>query len=64
MKVQGSDFNISDDDPNLIKVISKHGATHRIEAIFGTRPDLGKLKKNQSVCWGDGKTYHFRLTLK
>jgi hypothetical protein len=53
---------LQDDDPNLVKVREKYGKTHTIEAIKGTKINLQKLSKNQSVCWGDGKTYHFRLT--
>lgn len=55
---------LPDDDPNLIKVRAKYGQTHTIEAIKGTKINLQKLNKNQSVCWGDGETYHFRLTTK
>jgi len=64
MKVQGSNFELSEDDQNLTDVKKRYGATHDIEAVFGTKPDLRKLMSTQSVCWGDGKTYHFRLTVK
>jgi len=30
--------------------------------IKGTEVDLEKLKSNQRVGWGDGKTYHIRYT--
>lgn len=49
-------------DPNLIKVKEKFGKTHKIEAVLGTSPKLKFLQPNQSVCWGDGENYHFRLT--
>lgn len=45
-------------------VIKKWGKTHTIEKIMGTHVDLKNLKNGQSVCWGDGETYHFRLTKK
>jgi hypothetical protein len=55
-------LSISDNDENLKKVREKYGKTHKIEAVLGTRPILAMLASNQSVVWGDGKTYHFRLT--
>jgi hypothetical protein len=64
MNVIGSNFKLSDDDENVIKVRERHGKTHHIEAVIGTQPILDRLSKGQSVCWGDGKTYHFRLTPK
>lgn len=43
----------------------KYGETHNIERIYETTsPDLYKLKDNQSVCWGDGRTFYFLLTEK
>lgn len=51
-------------DVNWLKVNERCGATHHIEKVMGTEVDLTKLKDNQSVCWGDGETYHFRLTEK
>lgn len=58
----GSNLFLSPDDENLIKVIEKHGKTHKIEAISGTDIDLTLLRDNQSCCWGDGEFYHFILT--
>ena len=46
------------------KALKKYGETHIVEKIWGTEPDLRNLKKNQSVCWGDGETYHILLTEK
>lgn len=40
----------------------KHESTHMITPVLGTSPDLRELKPNESVCWGDGKTFHFKLT--
>ena len=50
------------DDENLKKVHEKYGKTHTIEVVKGTKVVLAKLAKNQSVCWGDGESYHFLLT--
>lgn len=41
---------------------NKHEGTHMITAVLGIRPDLRKLKDNESVVYGDGKTFHFKLT--
>ncbi|MFY7988736.1 MAG: hypothetical protein ACOVNP_07640 [Flavobacterium sp.] len=60
--VVGSSLFISADDENLKKVREKYGKTHSIEAVKGTKVIMEKLAKNQSVCWGDGESYHFRLT--
>jgi hypothetical protein len=57
-----SSFFLSADDENLKKVREKYGKTHTIEAVKGTKVEMAKLAKNQSVCWGDGESYHFRLT--
>ena len=62
ISVVGSSFFLSADDENLKKVREKYGKTHTIEAVKGTQVVLAKLAKNQSVCWGDGESYHFRLT--
>lgn len=40
----------------------QYHTTHKVEKRKGTKPDLSKLKKNQSVCYGDGKTYYVLLT--
>lgn len=58
----GTVIILPETDENLIKVKSKHGKTHKIEAVLGTKPNLTLLQPNQSVCWGDGESYHFRLT--
>ena len=60
--VVGSSLFLSTDDENLKKVREKYGKTHTIEAVKGTKVVMAKLAKNQSVCWGDGESYHFRLT--
>jgi hypothetical protein len=44
------------------EVYEKYSATHTVTARHGTKIDLTKLEKNQSVVWGDGKTFHFLLT--
>lgn len=51
-------------DSNYQKVLEKYGKTHAIEAVIGTSPKLSSLKNGQSVCYGDGELYHFRLTEK
>ena len=60
--VVGSSLFLSADDENLKRVREKYGKTHTIEAVKGTKVIMAKLAKNQSVCWGDGESYHFRLT--
>ena len=60
--VVGSSLFLSADDENLKNVREKYGKTHTIEAVKGTKVIMAKLAKNQSVCWGDGESYHFRLT--
>ena len=62
ISVVGSSLFLSADDENLKKVREKYGKTHTIEAVKGTKVVMAKLAKNQSVCWGDGESYHFRLT--
>ena len=62
ISVVGSSLFLSADDESLKKVREKYGKTHTIEAVKGTKVEMAKLAKNQSVCWGDGETYHFRLT--
>lgn len=61
-ELSASSLFLSADDENLKKVREKYGKTHTIEAVKGTKVVLAKLAKNQSVCWGDGESYHFRLT--
>ena len=60
--IVGSSLFLSADDENLKQVREKYGKTHIIEAVKGTKVIMAKLAKNQSVCWGDGESYHFRLT--
>lgn len=36
--------------------------THKIEAVLGVEVDLRKLAENESVLYGDGKSFHFKLT--
>ncbi len=62
--IQGSKLFIEFDDVNFKKINQLYGETHTIEAVIGTTPMLSKLQSNQSVVYGDGKTYHFRLTKK
>lgn len=51
-------------DVNYKKVYDKFGKTHTIEKRMGTSVNMEELKDNQSVCWGDGISYHFLLTEK
>jgi hypothetical protein len=44
------------------EVFKKYEGEHMVTAVLGTRPNLQKLAKNESVCWGDGKSFHFKLT--
>lgn len=62
LPILGSNLFLAPDDPNVKKALDRYGQTHSIEAVKGTSPLLSKLKENQSVIWGDGETYHFRLT--
>ena len=48
----------------LKRVNDKWSETHTIEKRMGTDVDLRHLKDGESVCYGDGKTYHFLLTAK
>ena len=48
----------------LKRVNDRWGKTHTIAKIMGTDVDLRNLKDGESVCYGDGKTYHFLLTAK
>lgn len=62
MPIIGSNKVLSMDDLNVLDVAFKFGKTHKIEAVAGTKVVMSKLKNNQSVVFGDGATYHFRLT--
>jgi hypothetical protein len=52
------------EDEDYKKVYEKYGKTHLIEKRMGTKIDMTKLKDDESVCWGDGKSYHYLLTKK
>lgn len=47
---------------DFLEVFKKYEGTHMITAVPGTRVDLTKLKNNESICYGDGKSFHFKLT--
>jgi hypothetical protein len=44
------------------EVYARYEGEHMITAVLGTKPDLRKLNENECVIWGDGKTFHFKLT--
>ena len=46
------------------QMIDKWGKTHTIKKVIGTEIQLGNLNKNESVVYGDGKTFHWLITLK
>lgn len=47
------------------KMEKLYGKTHTYKRVYGNlSPDITKLKNNQSVCWGDGKTFYYLLTDK
>lgn len=62
--VLNSNYFISSNNEDFKNVSKKYGATHKIEPVHGTKVIFKNLSDNQSVCYGDGKTYHFRLTKK
>ena len=39
----------------------KYRNTHQVFKRKGTEVDLTKLAYDESVIWGDGKTYHYLL---
>jgi hypothetical protein len=47
-----------------LSIEHKYGKTHNIKKRKGTEVDLTHLNENESVVWGDGKTYHYLLTKK
>ena len=50
---------------DIAKHIQEHwGDTHTIAKVSGVEIDLRMLKDNESVVYGDGKTFHYRLTEK
>lgn len=46
------------------KVYLMYGGTHDIYKRMETFVDLRYLKDNESVCYGDGETYHWLLVKK
>jgi hypothetical protein len=50
------------ESPEYKKVFALYGKTHKIEKRAGTAVFLPLLKDNQSIVWGDGKTFHWLLT--
>lgn len=47
---------------DFYEVFKKYEGTHMVSARLGTKVDLRKLKPNESICYGDGKSFHFLLT--
>lgn len=47
---------------DYLDVYKKHESTHMVTPVLGTKVDLRKLKEKESVIYGDGKTFHFKLT--
>jgi hypothetical protein len=43
-------------------VFKKYEGTHMITAVPGVKVDLRKLNANESICYGDGKSFHFKLS--
>ena len=64
MKIINTNIHIDENDPELLRVKKMYGHTHTIEALPGTEVNFSELSADQSVCWGDGLCYHFRLTKK
>lgn len=60
--IVGTTLFLSVKDETYLKVKAKYGETHKIEAISGTKMNLKNLQFHESVCYGDGKLYHFKLT--
>ena len=52
------------DEDNCQKVLRIHGDKYTVMVCKGTEVIMSKLKDNQCVCWGDGRTYYFLLTEK
>lgn len=52
------------DEMILMSMQKRWGKTHEINKVYGTHVDLSTLPKGVSVCYGDGKTYHFQLKEK
>jgi len=47
-----------------LQMLHQYGSSHEVEKVQGTEVDLRQLKDNQSVIWGDGETFHYKLTYK
>jgi len=62
LSINGSTLIIPATDKHLVSVREKYAETHKIEAVLGTKVDMRCLAENESICWGDGETYHFKLT--
>ena len=45
-----------------LSIEEKYKNTHTVKKRQGTEVDLRHLNENESVIWGDGKTYHYLLT--
>lgn len=44
------------------EVFKKYEGTHTVVAVAGTKVDLRKLNDKESIVYGDGKSFHFKLT--
>lgn len=62
IEIQKTGLFIDRNDPDVAKAFDKYGATHKITPRIGTEVDLRRLKPNESVVYGDGRTYYFLLT--
>jgi len=60
--IVGSTLLLSKEDENLKRIYEIYGKTHKIEAIKGTEVDLKLLEDEESVAYGDGEFYYFKLT--
>jgi len=43
-------------------IYDKYFNTHKIEKVMGLEIDLKSLKDDESVIYGDGETFYFKLT--
>lgn len=68
IKLGGTHLNlfIDENDSDYKKIVELYGETKIIEPMFMPRRaiDLRRLKPNESVCAGDGKTWYCKLTKK
>lgn len=46
------------------RILERYGKTHIIDRVQGVKVEMNQLQENQSVCWGDGKTFYYLLTEK